>query len=86
MSLPSPRRQGQQSTRRRRTLQLFVFWKQGEYGEGGPSDIVARAATGFTAADFVQAVNVPTAVNPGDELDGCRLSGPRGTDERETAA
>lgn len=59
-------------------VKLFVFWKQGEYGEGGPSDIVARAATGFTAADFVQAVNVPTAVNPGDELDGCYIPGVEG--------
>lgn len=59
-------------------VKLFLFWKQGEYGEGGPSDIVARAATGFGAADFVQAVNVPTAVNPGDELDGCFIRGVEG--------
>jgi hypothetical protein len=59
-------------------VKLFVFWKQGAYGEGGPSDIVARSATGFTPADFVQPVNVPTAVEPGDELDGCYIRGVEG--------
>lgn len=56
-------------------VKLFVFWKQGEYDKGGPSDIVGRAATGFTAADFVVPVNVPTAAEPGDELDGCYVRG-----------
>ena len=59
-------------------VQLFVFWKQGEFDEGGPSDIVGRAATGFTPASFVQAVNVPTASVPGDELDGCYIRGVEG--------
>jgi hypothetical protein len=59
-------------------VKLFVFWKQGEFDEGGPSDIVGRAATGFTPADFVQAVNVPTASSPGDELDGCFIRGVQG--------
>ena len=56
-------------------VKLFIFWKQGEYGEGGPSDIVGRAATGFTPSDFVQPVNVPTANNEGDPLDGCYVRG-----------
>ena len=59
-------------------VKLFVFWKQGEFDQGGPSDIVGRAATGFTPADFVQAVNVPTASSPGDELDGCFIRGVEG--------
>ncbi len=59
-------------------VKLFVLWKQGEFDEGGPSDIVGRAATGFTPADFVQAVNVPTASSPGDELDGCFIRGVQG--------
>lgn len=59
-------------------VKLFVFWKQGEFDEGGPSDIVGRAATGFTPADFVQAVNVPTASAPGDALDGCYIRGVEG--------
>jgi hypothetical protein len=59
-------------------VKLFVFWKQGEYDKGGPSDIVGRSATGFTVADFVESVNVPTAVAPGDELDGCYVRGVEG--------
>lgn len=59
-------------------VKLFVFWKQGEFDEGGPSDIVGRAATGFTLADFVQPVNVPSALAPGDELDGCYVRGVEG--------
>ena len=59
-------------------VKLFVFWKQGEFDEGGPSDIVGRAATGFAPADFVQSVNVPSASAPGDELDGCYVRGVQG--------
>lgn len=54
---------------------LFLLWRQGELGEGGPADIVGRRATGFTAADMVPAVAVPTAVDPGDTLDGCLVRG-----------
>ena len=59
-------------------VKLFVFWKQGDFDEGGPSDIVGRAATGFAPADFVQSVNVPSASAPGDELDGCYVRGEEG--------
>ncbi|MBW1874933.1 MAG: hypothetical protein JRI98_06020 [Deltaproteobacteria bacterium] len=59
-------------------VKLFVLWKQGEFDEGGPSDIVGRAATGFAPADFVQSVNVPSASAPGDELDGCYVRGVQG--------
>ena len=59
-------------------IKLFIFWKQGEFDQGGPSDIIARSATGFTPADFVQSVNVPTATAPGDELDGCYIRGVEG--------
>jgi len=59
-------------------VKLFIFWKQGDYDEGGPSDIVGRAATGFAPADFVEPVNVPTAADPGDELDGCYIRGVAG--------
>ncbi len=27
-------------------IKLFIFWKQGEFDQGGPSDIIARSATG----------------------------------------
>lgn len=56
-------------------VKLFIFWRQGELDQGGPADIVGRAATGFSPADFVQAVSVPTAAAPGDELDGCYVRG-----------
>ena len=59
-------------------VKLFMIWKQGEFDEGGPSDIVGRAATGFAPADFVQSVSVPSASAPGDELDGCYIRGVEG--------
>jgi MYXO-CTERM domain-containing protein len=54
---------------------LFLLWKQGEFDQGGPSDIVARRATGLSVADMVPAVAVPTATEPGDTLDGCLIRG-----------
>ncbi|MGD8607252.1 MAG: choice-of-anchor O protein [Myxococcales bacterium] len=59
-------------------VKLFIFWRQGELDQGGPADIVGRAASGFTPADFVQRVAVPTAMLPGDELDGCYIRGVEG--------
>lgn len=59
-------------------VKLFIFWRQGELDQGGPADIVGRAATGFAPADFVQAVAVPTATLPGDALDGCYVRGVEG--------
>lgn len=50
---------------------LFMFWKEGAYDGGGPSDIVARRATGFAYADFMPALAVPTATTQGDVPDGC---------------
>lgn len=51
---------------------LFIFWKQGEYSQGGPSDIVSRYATDFVdLSTFSPALNSPTS----GELDGCLIAG-----------
>jgi len=51
---------------------LFVFWRQGEYGQGGPADIVGRSATDFAdLASFSPALNVPTT----GTADGCLIRG-----------
>lgn len=64
---------------------LFIFWKQGLYDQGGPSDIIARAGVvtggqtgalaGFGVDDFQPPVAQPTATQVGDVLDGCYVLG-----------
>jgi hypothetical protein len=66
-------------------IKLYIFWKQGLYDQGGPSDIIGRAGrvrpgttgpmTGFGLADFSPPVAVPTATQVGDPLDGCYIAG-----------
>ncbi len=66
-------------------LKLHIFWKQGLYDQGGPSDIIARSGfvtggetgpmAGFGFDDFVPAVAVPTATALGDVPDGCLIPG-----------
>ncbi|MGB0466314.1 MAG: choice-of-anchor O protein [Pontibacterium sp.] len=51
---------------------LFIFWKQGEYDQGGPSDIVGRYATDvMDLSTFSPALSLPTA----DTMDGCLIRG-----------
>ncbi|MBY6108510.1 glycoside hydrolase [Ferrimonas balearica] len=51
---------------------LFIFWKQGEYDQGGPSDIVGRLATDFAdLSSFHPALNVA----PADAVGGCLIRG-----------
>lgn len=67
-----------QSTAGDSGTKLFIFWKQGEYDEGGPSDIVGRLATDFgDLASFHPPLNVP---GPG-VVEGCLIRG----DDDETA-
>jgi MYXO-CTERM domain-containing protein len=66
-------------------IKLLMFWKQGDFDQGGPSDIVARAgyfpaggsggAAGFRPQDLVPAVVAPTASALGDTPDGCLIRG-----------
>ncbi len=66
-------------------VKFFIFWKQGVFDEGGPSDIVARAGyfpeggmgglAGFRPQDLNPPVVAPTAVTLGDTPDGCLVRG-----------
>jgi hypothetical protein len=66
-------------------LKLHIFWKQGLYDQGGPSDIIARSGfltggetgplAGLGFDDFDPPVAVPTAMTFGDTLDGCYIPG-----------
>lgn len=66
-------------------IKLHIFWKQGLYDQGGPSDIIARSGfltggetgpmAGFGFDDFDPPVAVPTAAVLGDPLDGCYIAG-----------
>ena len=51
---------------------LYIFWKEGEYSQGGPSDIVGRYASDFgDLSSFSPALSIPTA----STLDGCLIRG-----------
>ncbi len=64
---------------------MLIFWKQGEYDAGGPSDIIARrgfvtegetgGTVGLRIQDMEPAINVPTAAVMGDTPDGCYIMG-----------
>ena len=66
-------------------LKLHIFWKQGLYDAGGPSDIIARSGfvtggevgplAGFGFDDFDPPVAIPTATVLGDTPDGCLIRG-----------
>jgi MYXO-CTERM domain-containing protein len=66
-------------------IKLFIFWKQGEFDQGGPSDIISRGGyfpeggsgplAGFRPDDFDPPLIAPTAVNVGDTPDGCLIRG-----------
>lgn len=63
----------------------FIFWKEGESDQGGPSDIVGRrgvkvegdtaSTAGLRPQDFLPVVAVPTASVYGDPPDGCLVRG-----------
>ncbi|MEX1367236.1 MAG: choice-of-anchor O protein [Nannocystaceae bacterium] len=67
------------------SVKLFIFWKQGEFDQGGPSDIMGRSgivpegamgsAAGFRWEDLEPPIAVPTAVTLGDTPDGCLVRG-----------
>jgi len=66
-------------------VKLHIFWKQGLYDTGGPSDIIARSGfvtggetgpmAGFGLDDFDPPVAIPSAATLGDPLDGCYIAG-----------
>lgn len=59
---------------------LFIFWKEGDYSQGGPSDIMARYASDFLdLSTFTPAINTPTT----GVMDGCLI---RGDDEAVAVA
>ncbi len=66
-------------------VRLFMFWKQGLFDQGGPSDIMARSGFvpegemggifGFRPQDLSPAIIAPTATTLGDTPDGCLIRG-----------
>lgn len=67
------------------SIKLFIFWKQGVFDQGGPSDIVGRggyfpagamgSAAGFRWQDLDPPIALPTATTLGDTPDGCLVRG-----------
>jgi len=74
-------------------IKFFVFWKQGLFDQGGPSDIMGRSGIvpegetggmfGFRPQDLSPSIIAPTATTLGDTPDGCLV---RGDDDMGTGA
>lgn len=66
-------------------IRFFIFWKQGLFDGGGPSDILGRSGFvpegesggmfGFRPQDLSPAIIAPTATTLGDTPDGCLIRG-----------
>jgi MYXO-CTERM domain-containing protein len=67
------------------SIRFFIFWKQGLFDQGGPSDILGRSGFvpegemggifGFRPQDLSPAIIAPTATTLGDTPDGCLIRG-----------